>query len=524
MTRRLNVIGATAVAASVALITAGCAGGGDGGSDGGGADVTDTIRTTIDVPTSFDPTMPVSLPGFILARTSYDTLVRKDASGLIPGLATEWTATPTQAVLTIRDDATCSDGTVITPTIVQESLEFFAREGTGSTLLPQVFGPGNTPVITADDSAGTVTIDLQTSYPDLVTGLSISSTGIVCPAGIADPDGLAAGTVEGSESGPYVLESFEPGVRYSYTLRDDYDAWPDWTTVVDGTPATTLEYVVSPDSTATANLVISGQLDIAKIQAQSIERFDGMEGYEVAVNPFSDFYLIFNEREGSPFTDPAVRLGVAQALDRTMFEEVTSLGTGEIATSLASSMTPCVPAENPLIPAQDVDAATAALSGAKIRFVAPNIVGPAGAGNEYVAEALRAAGADVTLDNTDVGSWAGKVFGEPETWDLTVFTDLNFLGSLTSPLSTFIGPVIMEGGRNVGGVQNPAAEASFTGALTATSEEERCDFLNDSVDALIENTDVFPLITSAFPYVNRPGFTVQMLGGALDDPIFRIVG
>ncbi|MGB4778860.1 ABC transporter substrate-binding protein [Microbacterium sp.] len=518
MSRRHPILAAAAITITAGLAVTGCTAGSGTPSETG----TDTIRTTIDIPASFDPTLTQSLPDYVLARTSYDTLVRKDESGLVPGLATEWTTTPTQGVFTIREGATCADGTEITPTVVKNSLDYFARPGSGSVVPGQVFGPAASPTITADDEAGTVTIDLADAWPDMLTGLSISSTGIICPTGLADPEGLAAGTVEGSESGPYVLESFEPGVRYKYTLRDDYDAWPEWTSDVTGTPAKNLEYVVSADSTATANLVISDQLDIAKIQAQTMDRFEGMDGYEVAVNRFSDFYLIFNERDGSPFTDQTTRLGVAQAIDRAMFEEVTSLGTGEIATSLASSSIACVPADNSLIPEQDVAGASAALDGVKIRFVAPNIVGAAGAGNEYIAEALRAAGAEVVIENTDVGTWVGKVFGEPDAWDLTLFADLNFLGSLTSPLTSFVGPVVMEGGGNVGAVANATAEEQFAASLTAADEEARCTALNGAVDALIENTDVFPLINDAFIYVQRPGFTVQMLGGSLDDPIFRI--
>lgn len=516
MSRRHTLIAAAALTTAVALTTTACGAGG-----GGESASTDTIRTTIDIPATFDPSATLSLPDNLLARAAYDTLVRRDESGLVPGLATEWTATPTQAVLTIREGATCADGTEITPTVVRDSLEYFARPDSGATTAGQVFG-GTPPTITADDAAGTVTIDLGAPWPDLLTGLSISSAGIICPAGLADPEGLAAGTAKGSESGPYTLESFEPGVKYSYTLRDDYDAWPEWTTAVKGTPAQKLEYVVSPDSTATANLVISGQLDIAKIQAQTIERFDAMEGYEVSVNRFSDFYLMFNERPSSVFTDPALRLGVAQAIDRTMFEDVTSLGTGEIATSLASELTPCVAEAKTKVPEQDVEAATAALSGLSIRFIGPTIAGPAGAGNEYIAEALRAAGAEVTIENTDVGSWIGTVFGEPDGWDLTMFADLNFLGSLTSPLGSFVGPTITEGGGNVGAASNQAANEAYAAALTATSEEERCASLNNAVAALVENVDVLPLVNDAFIYVQRPGFTVQMLGGSLDDPIFRI--
>jgi peptide/nickel transport system substrate-binding protein len=512
-TRHTRMI-AIAFTAACALFTTACV----GGSNPAPAD---TIRTTIDPPSTFDPTKTLSLPDNLLARTSYDTLVRRDDGGLIAGLATDWTATPTQAVLTIRKGATCSDGTAITPGVVKDSLDYFARPDSGSTVPGQVFG-GTPPTITADDNAGTVVVDLGAPWPDLMTGLSISSTGIICPAGLADPDGLGGGTAKGSESGPYVLDSFQPGVKYTFTLRDDYDAWPAWATPVDGKPAQTLEYLVSQDSTATANLVMSEQLDIAKIQATTMERFDGMEGYKVSVDRFSDFYLVFNERPSSVLADPALRRGVAQAIDRSMLEKVTSAGTGEIATSLASNLTPCVSTATTTFPEQDAEAASKALDGLSIRFIGPSIAGPAGAGNEYIAEALRAAGAQVTIQNTDVGSWIGTVFGEPDAWDLTLFADLNFLGSLTSPLGSFVGPTIQEGGGNVGGVTNDTADAAFAAALTAPSPEERCGYLNSAVSALVDDVDALPLINDAFIYVQRPGFTVQMRGGSLDDPIFRI--
>ena len=514
MKSRKTLIGVIAASAAAALMLSGCS--------GGSTASTDTIRTTIDIPSSFDPSKTMSLPDFLLARTSYDTLVRKDASGLVGGLATKWTSTPTQAVFNIRTDATCSDGTKITPTIVKNSLDFLARPDNSALSKIQAFGGGNTPKISADDAAGTVTIDIQSPWTSMVDGLSVSTTGIICPAGLADPKGLAAGTVKGSESGPYVLQKFEAGVSYTYALRADYNAWPKWSTAVSGKPAKTLQYIVSPDSTATANLVIGGQLDIGKILPQSMDRFKGMEGYNLSVNRFSDFYLVFNERKGSPFTDPAVRRGVMQAIDRNNFEKVNSAGTGVVLTTLAAKTVACVPADNPLIPKQDVDAAKKALAGVKIRFVAPNIAGPAGAGNEYIAEALRAAGATVAIENTDVGTWIGKVYGAPDAWDLTMYADLDFLGSLTSATMNFVGPTVADGGGNVGAVNNAAANAAFGKSLTAANKDERCAALNETANALISNSDTLPLINDSFIYVQRPGFTVQMLGGALDDPIFRI--
>ncbi|HWU46810.1 MAG TPA: ABC transporter substrate-binding protein [Humibacter sp.] len=510
-------LAAAAISATIALAAAGCT-----TTSPAATSTTDTIRTTIDIPATFDPTLTSSLPDFLLARTSYDTLVRRDKRGLVPGLATKWASTPTKATFTIRTDATCSDGTKITPTIVKNSLEYFARPNSGSTQVVYTFGPGNTPTITADDSAGTVTIDIKNPWPYLVDAMSVASSGIICPAGLADPTGLGKGTVKGSESGPYVLKSFEPGVRYEYTLRPDYKAWPQWSTKVSGKPASTLVYTVSPDSTATANLILGGQLDIGKIQATTMDRFKGQSGYSVSVSHFSDSYLVFNERKGSPFVDEATRKGVMQAIDRAMFGNVTSLKTGDVLTSLAAPDTTCVPGSQIAIPKQDVAAAKTALAGKTIRLVAPTIVGPAGAGNEYVAEALRAAGASVQLTNTDVGTWITTVVTKPGDWDLTVFADLNFIGSLASPLLNLTGPTLDNGGTNYGAVANPAADRALATANAEADATKRCTALNNAVQSLISRSDTLPLLNDAFIYASRPGFTVQMLGGALDDPIFRI--
>ncbi|UOQ57469.1 ABC transporter substrate-binding protein [Leucobacter allii] len=517
-----SIIRGGAIAAAAALALTACSGGGEGGSSAGAEFTpTDTIRATLDIPATFDPMLGLSLPDFVLARQSFDTLVRKDEGGLVPGLAASWDSTPTSASFTLRDGATCSDGTPITATVVKNSLDALA--GSAGSIVPQTFG-GQVPTITADDAAGTVSLALETPWPYLVQALSTSSTGIVCPAGLADLEGLAAGHVEGAESGPYIQTAVEPGVRYTYELRDDYEMWPEWTSEVAGEPARTIEFVISPDTSATTNLVLDGQLDIAKIMPESMDRFTDQAAYEVTPFLFSDFSLVFNEREGSPFVDQQLRTAVAQLIDREEFGQTTMQGTGEIATTLVSSQTQCVTGDADALIPQDAAAAAEALAGTKIRLVAPQIVGTNGAGNTYLQEILRAAGAEVELENVDVGTWISTVLTEPDAWDLTVYADLNFVGSLSSPITNFIGPGILEGGGNIGGAQAPEVERLFAESLTAADEEARCGALNAAADAIIADAHAVPLITDSFIYAQRPGFQVTMLGGSLDDHIFRIVG
>ena len=77
-------------------------------------------------------------------------------------------------------------------------------------------------------------------------------------------------------------------------------------------------------------------MDIGKIQAQTMPRFKGQTGYDVSVNRFTDLYLVFNERPGSPFTSEAARKGFVQAINRSTFTKITSLETGQLATTLAA--------------------------------------------------------------------------------------------------------------------------------------------------------------------------------------------
>jgi peptide/nickel transport system substrate-binding protein len=486
-----------------------------------GGPATTTVRTTIDVPAGFDPAKAASLPDFLLARMSFDTLVRKDTGGIVGGLATKWTTTTTSATFTLRTDATCSDGTKVTPTVVKTSLEHLAAPDTAAPSAVSVFGPGNVPKVTADDPASSVTITVSRPW-DLIGGLTIGSSGIVCPAGLADPKGLEAGTVKGAGSGPYTLTAQQSGATYTYALRADYTAWPQRSPKPAGEVPKTVQFVVSPDPTATANLVKNHQLDIAKINAESMPRVEGDGSAKAKVLRFSDFYLVFNERPGSPFADPAVRKAVAEAIDRAAFEKVTSKGTGEVLSYLAAKNTPCWDGDASFVIPTDRAAAAKVLAGKRIRLLGPQVVGTNGAGNIYLQEVLRAAGAQVELANTDVGTWISKVYGAQDTWDVNVFADLNFIGSLASPLPFFSGPPVEAGGGDLGAVKNAAADAASAQGLAATDEQGRCAGLRAAHQALVKAADTVPLVNDPFIYAVRPGFDVSMLGGALDDPTFRI--
>ena len=511
-----NAVAGLAIAALGVSALAGCTPG--GGSEGSPTAETTTVRVGFDTPQSLSPFKALALPDYQTARLSYDTLVRRDADGLVPGLAASWKGDASQQVFTIRDGATCSDGTAITPKIVADSLEAFVKNSSPASVA-DTFG-GLKPAIASDDAAGTVTIKPEAPWGDMLAGLTVASTGIVCPAGLADLDGLNTGSVTGAESGPYVLEKAEPGVRYTYRLRDEYTTWPEWTTKIDGEIPKTLVYTVVKDPSASANQVLSGQLDLARVMPDSRSRF---EDSQLVSNPFGNFYLVFNERQGAVFSDAAKREAVAQVLDRNAFDQTTTDGTGELTDTFGSQATECATTPpRPQLTETDAAAAAKVLKGVKIRLLGAQVVGSAGAGNVYLEEALREAGADVTLENVDIGTWVGRVFGQPETYDLTVYPDLNFTGTLTNGIGKFVGPDLLRGGSNVGGVVSAKAN-SLSAKARAASGEQKCSLDAETVATLVQEHHTVPLLVESFIYAERPGFSVTMLGGSLDDHIFRIV-
>jgi peptide/nickel transport system substrate-binding protein len=157
-----------------------------------------------------------------VARVLFDSLLRKDANNkIIGGIASSYkTVSASEYQFKIRTDATCSDGTKITPTIVKNSLEHFASPEVHSQFKSLAFGPG-TPTFTADDSTHTLDLKLSSPWSEVPAGLTLAQSGIICPAGLADLAGLAKGTVKGAFSGPLHADQRPAGreVRHDAAQR-----------------------------------------------------------------------------------------------------------------------------------------------------------------------------------------------------------------------------------------------------------------------------------------------------------------
>ncbi|MDQ1007811.1 peptide/nickel transport system substrate-binding protein [Streptomyces sp. V4I23] len=448
----------------------------------------------------------------------YDTLVGLDDGGkIVPRLAEKWEQSATGATFTLKKGVTCSDGKPLTASQVAASLKRYQTTSAGTAL---TFGPGNTgskTTITGDDKAGTVTVELGTPWGELLPGLSSTATGIVCAPGLRS-DGLGAGAVPGAGTGAYEMTKTARGSSYELTLRKGFDAWPRYASMPPGAPAGTLRISVVKDESTLANQLQTGALDVAPFTGPDAARFANGD-HSVRAAPLIRNFVAFNQRAGHPGADAEIRKAVAQALDPKAFNQVFG-GAGQEMTSYVDAQAACVSTDTSLLTTTDAVAAEKILKGVRIKLVGSNAVGQ-GAGNTYVQEALRAAGAEVKLTNADNASWATQVLGNEGDWDVTVFPLIS--GRLANGGVYFVGESPAKG-RNFGAVDNKKFLAGYAAATTTVDQNAKCAAWQQAQDALLKRNDVVPLATVNVHYVFRKGVSAAIPAGSLDPSTLRVSG
>src|SRR5262245_42293942 len=213
------------VAAAVAMIASACGGNTGSGPSSGGKAIsggTLSVRGNRDFDT-WDPATCTTCREY--ASIFYATLLALDSSGkIVPYLATSYSATANSVTFKLRTDATCSDGTPVTAAVVKNSLQRMIDVKAPNNAA--LFGPGPY-TVSEDDATNSVTFSVGKPFSDLVYGFTQLDpglqTGIVCPAGLADPKRLAT-TPAGA--GPYTLVDAVHGDHLTVKLRSDFKWGP----------------------------------------------------------------------------------------------------------------------------------------------------------------------------------------------------------------------------------------------------------------------------------------------------------
>ncbi|GAA3659052.1 ABC transporter substrate-binding protein [Microbacterium marinilacus] len=454
---------------------------------------------------SLDPHLGATSAGFAAAKFAYDPLVNIGGDGsLTSGLAEEWEVDGTTVTFTLRDDVTCDDGSEITASTVKGNLDYIGDPANASPLLGAFVPAGAT--VEADDEAGTVTLTLASPSPFVVEGLA--QVGMICDAGLADRSTLVEGT---NGSGPFVISDVASNDHYTYAIREGYAWGPDGaTTAEEGMPAI-VEFRVVPNETTAANLLLSGDINAARIIGPDAARLEGKEQFSSEAITGETW---FNQAGGRVTADLAVRTALTQALDLDELANVITSGTGKRATQLAvAAPAPCVGGDfTSALPEAGAENAAATLEDAgwtragdgwekdgqalSVTFIHDSALAAGGsAAAELVVAAWTELGVQVDASTMPTDELSGVMFGGGE-WDviwepLNVNTPDQLMGFLTGA-----GPA--DGGVNFASIANADYEAKAAEAMQLVGTDS-CDTWFEAEAALTENLDVLAFANNVLP-------------------------
>ena len=261
--------------------------------------------------TSWDPLMGLSDYDMTTLYPVYDRLITFDAAGeLQPMLATDWELGEDgkSITLTLREGVTFSDGEPFNADAVKQNLD--RARVAPSKITEQVSSITN---VEAMDEH-TVRIDVDGRI-NLVLGLLAQRAGMM-----VSPKAIAAGTLNETPVGigPYVATELVPGNVARFKKTPDY--WDP-----DAQRVATMNYYHMPDAQTRLNALLSGELNIADLQADQISSAQDDGSTVIAGGMSSLNYLVVNNSD-EPFSDPQVRLAMNLAIDRAAIGE--GLGEG----------------------------------------------------------------------------------------------------------------------------------------------------------------------------------------------------
>ncbi len=493
----------------MSLIISACGGSSDRSDTGSGSSKyakngTFTMALFDDPGGPYDPYRTQRFLG--LGALAYDSLVNQQPDGrFVSGLAETWKADTHSATFTLKQGITCSDGAPLTSGQVVDAINFVADPKNQS----QQYGI-TTPTVpltaTGDDTARTVTVKLKQPYGFLLN--TIGRLPIICARGMKDPKSLATGS---AGTGPFVLTKAVPGQSYTFTVRKGYRWGPGGaSTDAPGTPSTVLIRII-PNETTAANLLLSGELNLANITGPDRERLAARDlkwrDWKVA-----GAWLAFNHQSGRSTADVQVRRALVGALDSREVIKLSTGGTGTAATGLTVVEPRGCPGDNVtgMLPRFDPAAAGALLDqagwtkgadgirrkGGKKLTVDLDYKPTASAFDkptaEFMAVRWRAIGVDVKLTANTPARALDVLF---KTGDFDGYL-LGYGFSLPSQLVPFFSGVVPPHGTNTLGIDNK----EYLGLARQAAPllpAKGCTYWNKAEQALVKNVDIAPMSNRA---------------------------
>ena len=247
-----------------------------------------------------------------------EPLVELNPDGSLNGLVAEsWKGSADATVwrFKIRSGVMFSNGEEVTAEDVMQTMARHSNEESKSGALGIVQGIES---MRTDGDVFEVTLGVgNADLPYLMADYHL----IIQPNGGFDDVAAAIGT------GPYTLETDEPGVRMMFKRRDDY--WGGDQTVVAHYDA--VELIVLNDATARTAALQSGQVDtINRVEPKIAKLLDRSPTIDVLSTSGRGHYVFIAHIDTAPFDNNELRLALKHALNRDEMVEKILQGYGSV--------------------------------------------------------------------------------------------------------------------------------------------------------------------------------------------------
>jgi peptide/nickel transport system substrate-binding protein len=283
-----------------------------------------------------DPAIFYQSDGLNVTRGAYEGLLRYKPNTLLPEieplLAESFDISDDGLVYTfeIREGVKFHDGTDLTAQDIVKSFE--RRVGVNAGPAYMLFDVAS--YETPDDFTLIVTLN-QPDSAFIHYMAAPYGPGIVSPDAVeanAQGDDLAQGYIatNSAGTGPYYISSFEPG-EYELTAFDDY-----WGEGPYHAPCFSPVHIrVIPDFTTQMLELENGGLDIMihGVTKNDLPRFED-SGFAIFQHAGINFVVMHLNTHEGPFSDPAIRAAVPQAIDRDFIVEQVYGDIGKVATTM----------------------------------------------------------------------------------------------------------------------------------------------------------------------------------------------
>lgn len=381
---------------------------------------------------------------------AYDRLVSwdRDTKKIVPYLATSWKIVPANRPKSItfqlRRDATCSDGSRVTPLVILNSFKRWITVRKIQDGMPNLFGKGPYH-LSINQKKWTFTFRSETPYAQMLAGFA--AAGIVCPNGLAaaakDPSALQLAQYG---SGPYELVQYVPKQKIEWKKRPEWKWGPPGTNIKNMPDSLTWRIV--SDTSTLSNLIVTGEVDFAAVAGPDAIRLAGMSSLVHKRTPnYIPVGMVFNQSASALTSNENVRAAIMTAYDRNEFMQagfgksyvVTNSYFGPPMACYDKNLGAIAPKMSVSRARQYLQAAGYQLSGnvmmkdgkpLKIVLLAsPSYFGGIG---QYLASKLQDVGFDVELHDYPAATWVSNLTSG--NYDVSLFTAFQ-----TAPVPFFQG-------------------------------------------------------------------------------------